>query len=77
MLKLALRSVFRQKVRTLMTLAAIAFGVVGLVLSGGFVQDVFIQLGEALIHSQSGHLQITRAGFFEPRIAHPGRLHHF
>lgn len=65
MLKLALRSVFRQKVRTLMTLAAIAFGVVGLVLSGGFVQDVFIQLGEALIHSQSGHLQITRAGFFE------------
>jgi putative ABC transport system permease protein len=64
MLKLALRSVFRQKVRTLMTLAAIAFGVVGLVLSGGFVQDVFIQLGEALIHSQSGHLQITRAGFF-------------
>ena len=65
MLKLALRSIFRQKVRTLMTLAAIAFGVVGLVLSGGFVQDVFIQLGEALIHSQSGHLQITRAGFFE------------
>ena len=65
MLKLALRSIFRQKVRTLMTLAAIAFGVVGLILSGGFVQDVFIQLGEALIHSQSGHLQITRAGFFE------------
>ena len=64
MLKLALRSVFRQKLRTLMTLAAIVFGVVGLVLSGGFIQDVYIQFGEALIHSQSGHLQITRAGFF-------------
>ena len=64
MLKLALRSVFRQKIRTLMTLAAIVFGVVGLVLSGGFIQDVYIQFGEALIHSQSGHLQVTRAGFF-------------
>lgn len=47
-----------------MTLAAICFGVAGLVLSGGFVEDVFIQLGEALIHSQSGHLQISRAGYF-------------
>ncbi|MBE2259180.1 MAG: ABC transporter permease [Rhodobacteraceae bacterium] len=65
MFKLALRNVFRQKVRTAMTLAAIVFGVVGLVLSGGFVQDVFIQLGEAVIHSQSGHLQLTRSGFFK------------
>lgn len=63
MLKLALRNVFRQKVRTAMTLAAIVFGVIGLILSGGFVQDIFIQLGEAVIHSQSGHLQVTRTGF--------------
>jgi len=48
-----------------MTLAAICFGVAGLVLSGGFVEDVFIQLGEALIHSQSGHLQISRTGYFD------------
>ncbi|MCQ1549067.1 MAG: ABC transporter permease [Candidatus Accumulibacter phosphatis] len=64
MFKLALRNVFRQKVRTGMTLAAIVFGVIGLILSGGFVHDVFIQLGEAVIHSQSGHLQVTRAGFY-------------
>ena len=64
MLKLALRNVFRQKLRTALTLAAIVFGVVGLVLSGGFVRDVHIQLGEALIHSQSGHLQIAREGYF-------------
>lgn len=63
MLKLALRNVFRQKLRTAMTLAAIVLGVIGLVLSGGFVQDVYYQLGEALIHSQSGHLQVSRAGF--------------
>ena len=63
MLKLALRNVFRHKVRTGMTLAAIVFGVVGLVLSGGFVEDIFYQLGETLIHSQSGHLQVSKTGF--------------
>ena len=63
MLTLALRNVFRHRVRTAITLAAIIFGVVGLVLSGGFVQDIFLQLGEAVIHSQSGHLQIAKAGF--------------
>ena len=63
MLKLALRNVFRQRMRTAMTLAAISLGVVGLILSGGFVQDVYYQLGESLIHSQSGHLQVSRAGF--------------
>lgn len=63
MLKLALRNIFRQKLRTLMTLAAISLGVVGLILSGGFVQDVYYKLGEALIHSQSGHLQVAREGF--------------
>ncbi len=63
MLRLALRNLFRNRMRTLMTLASIVFGVVGLILSGGFVQDVYYQLGEALIHSQSGHLQVSRAGF--------------
>ena len=63
MLKLALRNLLRNRVRTLMTLASIVFGVVGIILSGGFVQDVYRQLGEALIHSQSGHLQLARAGF--------------
>ena len=63
MLKLALRNVFRQKLRTGMTMAAIVLGVVALILSGGFVEDVYYQLGETLIHSQSGHLQVSRAGF--------------
>ena len=63
LLKLALRNVFRHKLRTGITLAAIVFGVIGLILSGGFVEDVYRKLGEALIHSQSGHLQIARAGY--------------
>jgi len=64
LLKLAFRNVFRQRTRTAMTLAAIVVSVVALILSGGFVQDIFAQLGEAVIHSQSGHLQIAKKGFF-------------
>jgi len=64
MLKLALRNILRHKLRTAMTLAAIIFGVVGLILSGGFVEDIFLQLAETTIHSQSGHLQIYKTGFF-------------
>lgn len=64
---LALRNVFRQRARTTATLVAIAVGVAGLILAGGFVQDIFIQLGEAIIHSQTGHLQVTRQGYREGR----------
>src|SRR5262249_30075410 len=41
-----------------------SFGVIGLVLAGGWVNDIFVQLGEVLIHSQSGHLQVYRSGFY-------------
>jgi putative ABC transport system permease protein len=64
LLKLGGRNIFRQKLRTAVTLGAVAFGVAAIVVSGGFVQDMFIQLAEAIIHSQSGHLQVTKRGFF-------------
>ena len=68
---LALRNVFRQRMRSAGTLAAISLGVIGLILAAGFIQDIFIQLGEAIIHSQSGHLQITRQGYREGRTRSP------
>lgn len=64
MLSFALRNLQRHRGRTLVTLSAIIFGVVGLVLTGGFVNDVYVQLAESLIHSQSGHIQLAREGFF-------------
>jgi len=70
-LSFALRNVFRQRVRSAGTLAAISLGVAGLILAGGFVQDIFIQLGEAVIHSQSGHIQIARQGYREGRVRSP------
>lgn len=72
--KLALRNIFRQKVRTGMTIAAIVFGVNGLILAGGFVQDIFIQLGEAIIHSQTGHIQVFRKDFRSRGARQPDRF---
>jgi len=62
MLRLALRNVLRHRFRTGLTLAAIALGVASIILSGGFVEDLLLQLREATIRSQLGHLQIYRQG---------------
>jgi putative ABC transport system permease protein len=56
-----------------MTLSAILFGVTGLIATGGFVQDIFLQLGEALIHSQTGHLQLLKPGYYESGSRNPER----
>ena len=82
MLRLALRNIVRQRARTALTLAAIAIGVASVVLSGGFVEDILVQLREATIHSQLGHLQIYRRAYFasgghrpfEFLIEHPGAI---
>lgn len=63
MLRLALRNLFRQANRSLLTLSIIMMGVVGIVLSGGFIEDIFVQLREFTIHSQIGHLQVYREGY--------------
>lgn len=65
MLKLAFRNIFRNYLRTALTLAAIVTGVVSLILSGGFVEDSFVELREATIHSRIGHLQIFKNGYLE------------
>jgi putative ABC transport system permease protein len=65
MLRLAFRNLFRHVSRTALTLAAIVFGAVSLVLSGGFVEDIFVQLQEGTVNSGLGHAQIYRAGYYE------------
>ena len=62
MFKLALRNLFRQKTRTLITLVTIVCGVAGLILAGGFVEDVYVQLRDATIKSRFGYISsIARA----------------
>lgn len=74
MLKLAFRNVFRHRIRTTITLAAIIVGMIGLVVTGGFVEDILVQLSEATIHSQSGHMQVMRKGFHEHGARSPEKF---
>jgi putative ABC transport system permease protein len=74
MLELALRNLLGRKLRTAMTFGAVCFGVMSLVLSGGFIEDMFIQLREAVIHSQFGHIQVNAKGFFEKGARAPDRF---
>ena len=65
MLKLAFRNIFRNRSRTALTLAAIITGVTAIIVSGGFVEDTFVQLRESTIHSRLGHMQVFRQGYLE------------
>jgi len=65
MWRFAFRNLLRHRLRTGLTLAAVVFGVSGLILSGGFVRDIFFQLGEGAIHAQLGHVQIAKRGYYE------------
>lgn len=69
---LALRNLLRQRARSLITLVAIMVGVASLILSGGFVRDIIDQLGEAVIGSQTGHLQFAHPRQFASGFALSG-----
>lgn len=64
-LKLAIRNVFRNRRRTVITLAAMAFGAAAIILFGGFVNAIYWGVRESTIRSQVGHIQLYRRGFSE------------
>src|ERR1017187_6928837 len=63
-LSLAIRNVFRNKRRTLMTLLVVSGGVAGLLLTGGVFAFMFRGLREQTIRNRLGHLQINNANTF-------------
>lgn len=70
-LRLALRNLTRNTNRTLVAVGTVAGGVVAFLLAGGFIAWIFQDMREATIHSQLGHAQIVRPGFFDKGIADP------
>ena len=56
--RLAFRNVFRNRRRTLMTLAVAAGGVAALMVAGGFFASMFRGLRETTIRNGLGHLQV-------------------
>lgn len=70
-LKLAARNLTRHRKRTLISLSAIAFGVIALLLAGGFIEWIFWAIREGSIQTGLGHVQISRLGFRAGGFADP------
>jgi putative ABC transport system permease protein len=70
-IKLAARNLARHRSRTVISLSAIAFGVVALLLAGGFIEWIFWAMREAAIQTGLGHVQISRPGFRAAGLANP------
>jgi putative ABC transport system permease protein len=64
-LKLAIRNVFRNRRRSLITLLAMGFGAAAIIVFGGFVHSIYFGVRESTIKSQVGHIQIYRKGYSE------------
>jgi putative ABC transport system permease protein len=71
MMGLALRNLFRHRKRTAIALLTISFGVIALLLAGGFIDWIFWGMRENTIQSRLGHIQVTRPGYFESGSADP------
>ncbi len=70
---LAFRNVVRQRRRSLLALAAVSFGVIALLLAGGFIEWIFWGMREDTVRSRLGHIQISRPGYQDFGAADPFR----
>ncbi len=70
-LGLAARNLKRNPRRTLVATLTVASGIIAFILAGGFIAWIFQEIREATIHSQLGHVQIVRPGYFEKGISDP------
>jgi len=70
-LMIAWRNIFRNKRRALLTLSILVLGSTGLLLVGGFFQNMIDGFGEVFIHSQTGHLQINAKGYYQKGVKAP------
>ena len=62
-MKLALRNIFRNSRRTIITLCSITMGGTAIILVGGYIDYNFWGLREVTIHSELGHMQFYKKGF--------------
>jgi len=69
--RLAARNLTRHRQRTFVAILMVASGVVAFILAGGFIAWILSASREATIHSQLGHIQIVRPGFFDRGLADP------
>ncbi|HEX5037522.1 MAG TPA: FtsX-like permease family protein [bacterium] len=71
LLKIAFKNVFRNKRRTLLTLGVLIAGGAGLIVMGGYFENLMHNLGEKIIHAQTGHLQIDLKNYYKLGVTDP------
>jgi len=69
--RLALRNIFRNRRRSLITFLVLVFGATALILFGGYKEISFEGIRESTIRDSVGHLQIYRHGFLDSESQRP------
>lgn len=69
--RIAFRNIFRNRRRSIITLSVVVFGIVGLILFGGYKAVTFHNLRESTIKNRLGHLQIFKAGYAKAEAQKP------
>lgn len=69
----AFRNIVRQYRRSLFGISAVAFGVIALLLTAGFVEWIFWAAREGTIEEGLGHIHVMRPGYLENGQADPYR----
>jgi len=69
--RICVRNVLRQRRRTAIALSAIGFGVVALLIAGGFIGWVLDEMRDRTIRTFYGHLQVARTGYWDNAAADP------
>ena len=67
--KLALRNVLRHPRRSALAAGAVAFGVIAAILANAFVAWILWAMRETTIHTQFGHIQVSRKGYLDSGMA--------
>ncbi len=67
----AFRNIVRQYRRSLFGISAVAFGVIALLLTAGFVEWIFWAAREGIIQEGLGHIHLMRPGYLENGQADP------
>ena len=68
---LSVRTIFRNRRRTAITVFSIVVGFAAMACFGGFIEFSFEGLRETTIRTQLGHLQIYARGYAEKRVSDP------
>jgi putative ABC transport system permease protein len=72
--KLAVRNVFRNKRRTLITVLVIVVGMVSMIFLNAVLTRMSKGWGDALVNSNSGHLSVIRSDYLDNQKSRPQEM---